>query len=1298
MKKAVFLLLIFFLNAYALIFFDFLSISATSEDSQTQSVISGEKEFEIVNPPESRILRGNIKIAGNTMLCEKDQNGECILTGGSTATNAGIDLKFVDVDSNDSTPNSSESLLEVPIGAKLEWAGLFWQGYVDDVYTASLPVLLKKPSSDEYFEVAPQEVATLPSYTWYGELSGYTYEAFSEVTSILDQDSPGGWYRVANVPCREGATISFYDGLGNYGAWTLVAIYSHKEEKIRNIVVYNGYKKVDGVVSSDTVTITPSGFFTPKYGAVDSWLYLFAAEGDKYLIGDKLEVNSVVLENGNGNDDNFFDSSVENVVREPSIENNNGIDIHAKEIGIDGDDSHPQIIGNNASSAEIVLSTSGDTYFPSMITFATEMYKPKMCYTETLYINGEEITHDNNLVPNGSLLTARLSIKNDDNEEATNFVITREFIGTDVTYQPNSTRVKNVNDNDFTPQTDEVGDDLVDAVSDEENLTLTIRLGEEANSQNGGRFVPQQGAMVEYNFTINNSGTYEPIYYASYTYSIGDITYQVEHSRLDKCMDFNNTLISYVPPNGYFNVVNDQFNSPTDPLDPNDPLNALYTQIVNKPFAVKVLKLDSDKETLIPFKGLIQLELIPTPHFEEDASEEEKAQLCQAQPTLWKTTVPFASTSQALVSNIRYSKALKDATFRVNYVSAPDGTAVVSDKPCFDATYNCIWGMLTQAYTLRHGNTCPTGRLEDGRYCECARECNYANCGDEPHGAEDHANEECLRCVFGEGGINSTLCARDNFAIRPKKFRVFGDSVLKRAGEKFPLIIKAVDEDNALVNTGDESWVQGVKDYNVSLDTLSITTYTFEPPASMASIMLSNVQAVDPTITDVSQITNCPYGGVLSSDGGTFFDGVLNTQFKYTETGIKEINVSEKDGMEFALVDRDDTPDELRFIEPATKIMDKDNIDTESILIFIPYTIQVYDGSYTTSTNSNWLYISNSVANASTTFSTPRMSARVRYKIVAKNKDGLVTRNFTKSCFPDVNAPYFNGMKLNSTFDLFLDTEMEIDTNTSLNFYLEDNQSRAIWTMAPTLNLTTGSTNLVRQWLSPFQFEAGYGEAIIHFNIPRLTNNPLSPVAVKVKDLNTSTSWMTNEGATNNFLPFSLNQTNYFYYGRVHAGDEGINTFTNDHADVNIFFEIYDPTHKDPAHIAGGASIDDIEWYVNSKHISDLFGEINSIKDKEGHNVLVGSYPPFSQATLTPYVNGKRIMRFDYDGSKGYPYKSTFFIYPSSWLIFNKYDPNALFNRFRVMFVKQGEWQGVGRMKSQSEIETSKKMENRINW
>ncbi len=536
--------------------------------------------------------------------------------------------------------------------------------------------------------------------------------------------------------------------------------------------------------------------------------------------------------------------------------------------------------------------------------------------------------------------------------------------------------------------------------------------------------------------------------------------------------------------------------------------------------------------------------------------------------------------------------------------------------------------------------------------------------------------------------LNTSTYSSDAFAIRPYAFRVFGENQYKRAGEDFNLTIKAVDEGNNSLASGTALNVIGIQNYNESTASLNIVSQTYMPNATDINQMLTDVFGTSTSHT-AAEINTCPQAGTFTVTPNNFINGESNVSMKFSETGILDVNVSEKPGSEFAIIDTDDTNNSQRYIKPATNINDESNITANNILLFTPYFF-VTTAEYNATNGKNWLYMSYDVHKSNTTYTTPKMAAYISYTIEAKNKQGNKVRNYTKTCFPDtdeVHAPRVNGLKLNTTFDLFLDADINSSADANISLYTEDNANNAVWVLNKNQTIFEHN-NTLQEWISPLNFTNGIGKVKVYFNIDRNISHALKPIKITLIDANTSTSWMNNPGSPKDFNGTILNQSKTFYYGRVHAPDYSTQ---GDSIDAKIYYEVYcedcNQTYLNSLNL-GDESADSVFWYVNKNHTSTNDGNISGF-------VTTSKINPITK--INPINNGLEDDNITYNAGI-YPYKEKIEINASSWLIYNPYNPTATINDFSVEFLGGGGWAGIGTTGKTVDLNISTKGSKRIEW
>ncbi|AFL68215.1 hypothetical protein [Sulfurospirillum barnesii] len=691
------------------VYFDASAInSALIPGCDKATLHTGEREFLLRNPITTRNIKGNMKVIGNTVLCVKNNSGQCINYTGNSS-NAQLNLQYIDVDGIQRTfNNSSQAQLSIPTSATIKWAGLYTQGYLKSVTNTNtintilqeasyitLPSLGTLASKPEVIDIYPNT----SGYTTYG----YTYNTYAPISSLIGKKGSeiNGWVTGANIKAYEGDDDNSYwwssgSGLGNFGAWVLVVVYEDTSETLKNISVFDGYKYVAKEDGHNNVTIVPSGFLTPTSGDVKSTISLFVGEGDKNIDGDQLYVNNVAINNTNA-----FYSTINGFTANPSYSNTQGIDIQNHNIGKDGDTSHPQIIGNGATSASITLTSDQDTYFPSMVAFTTELYEPRVCYAEAYYNadGNETITKANKddvILVKSWIANMKKDASDGNLETAQKVEITVEHDKENLEYQRESTAIKNIGQTLYEVKTDAPLDDTATYIA--ETNTSTWRVGVGASGTDGGYLRPntdndpENKVYISYKTKLLQSGdiTIANIYKVSYENSgmglrIGDES----PVNIGICSDFNTSLVVQAPL-GIFNAVNQNFSGSTNSKVSTSSDNALYTQIAGQNFNVSILALESDKTTLKAYTGDVNVTLITTPHYLASETEEAKQIKCNNATSLTSPhTVRFANEDKK-IETFNFSTAYPSVAFKMAYTEN-NATKYICSRDSFairPATYS----------------------------------------------------------------------------------------------------------------------------------------------------------------------------------------------------------------------------------------------------------------------------------------------------------------------------------------------------------------------------------------------------------------------------------------------------------------------------------------------------------------------------------------------------------------------------------------------------------------------------------
>jgi len=894
-------------------------------------------------------------------LCPKDKSGKCISNDTSGLTNTSLDLKYIDVDDNPDTFDSSQAQLDIPDNAQIIYAALYAQGYVDNdtrirsvKRKVSKPILLTVENLNETYSVDPQIIDVLPNYHYNdGTLDGYTYALFAEVNDLIGKTGKevNGWITAANVYANEGTEDT---GLGNFGAWTLVVVYQDSNEKFKNISIFDGYKEVSRY--KPEVKIDISGFVTPFNGPIESSLSVFAGEGDKYIPGDKLEFDGTDISHKDNNQDNAFYSAITtDNSRNPNLENNNGIDILTYNIGSSG----LGLLTNGQTSAELILTSTQDKYFPNMVVFSTDVYVPNVCYENLRFFDSQGNELDKNAqVTVGDTITVQFNVKNMDYETARNVYVKNKFDNNITEYVENSTYVKNVKEDEFVHINDNESVGNLEVNYSNENKKWVVGILGDSNKEFKSTILNDDYvASIKFKSTVVAEGNVTFDFMTDYVYSIGDDDYSYDDV-LPPCEEEDNYLTSYMPISAEFNVVNENFSGNTDPLDPKHPINLLYTQIVKKPFSARLVHMKSDRVTLEKFSGLIRISVI------DESNATTQDELDNRPDELVTPKFVKMKNKSKVLNNLSVKKAIRDARFRITYIADGRGNVYrwTNTHNCSNQfggsgniQLNCIWEMM-QAQAQNNSQACSNGT------CPCETECKYND--QSSSNAQQYAknNPECLICLFNHFG--KTVYSRDNFAIRPSRFEIVQPSGVPKliAGKKYTIQFKALDETNQSA--------QGYSNVVIHLPS------TQNPVSVMLEYNESKVNQ------------GCQTGVVQFLSDANFTDGIANVDMNYSEVGDLNLTLKEIPGSEFALIDANDS------INPNGRFIPQLN----TVLSYKPAHFKISSISYNNGGN-GYTYISSDL----------NMSSKLNYQIIAENDNNHTTQNYSAVCYAknvDVNVTH----------------------------------------------------------------------------------------------------------------------------------------------------------------------------------------------------------------------------------------------------------------------------------------------------
>lgn len=495
----------------------------------------------------------------------------------------------------------------------------------------------------------------------------------------------------------------------------------------------------------------------------------------------------------------------------------------------------------------------------------------------------------------------------------------------------------------------------------------------------------------------------------------------------------------------------------------------------------------------------------------------------------------------------------------------------------------------------------------------CDSDAYYGSCGGKKSTISPSAYNHDLGCAMClADAMAGNLCSRDEFAIRPDQF-----SSTITANQIFGA---GVPPSPALTFYANKFGGVGTPQYDEAENTSFV---------------------VDVNISDASKA--CQDMSINFDPAINFNEGVVTDTYRLNNVGDFNLTMHETIGSEYALVDADDTNDTDRLITPFT----------QQIKV-IPDHFGI-DGNFTNGSN-GFTYLNNFDNNATLD---QNISALMDWNITAQTQANATTTNYTSSCYAKDG---------NITLTLTL-TQAISDLNQSLSkmlWYDDDN------------NTIIGSVSINDPFILPNytaqRFEPGDSNGTGNFryrlNFDRNVSKVVNPFRMTIADLNaTDTDGVSGSNA--------LSDNATYVYGRTHASRQ---RYQGNSGTANIYFEAYCfGTTCNQTLLNGFAPnlrrTDDIRWFYNEgSHDTSVDGNIGTVQQRDA--------TPLNSADDVVDVTAQRNnlnpseADLQYDGTIGYPYKTTMHNDASPWLIYNEDDPTATRNEFQVEFSITGGWSG----------------------
>ncbi|WP_433341026.1 DUF3344 domain-containing protein [Streptomyces sp. CA-253872] len=168
--------------------------------------------------------------------CAGARRGESAAAGRTAPNNGDYALSYADSDDDPNTYNSTRARLDLPDGARIRYARLYWGG--------NLRVGEQKPLADAGTVLVAEPGGSyrkVSADTTIGHRVAGGAEALhasADVTDLVRASGPGEW-TVAQLPIAKG-----HSETGGWGGWTLVAAWEEPGAPLRRLDLWDGFESL----------------------------------------------------------------------------------------------------------------------------------------------------------------------------------------------------------------------------------------------------------------------------------------------------------------------------------------------------------------------------------------------------------------------------------------------------------------------------------------------------------------------------------------------------------------------------------------------------------------------------------------------------------------------------------------------------------------------------------------------------------------------------------------------------------------------------------------------------------------------------------------------------------------------------------------------------------------------------------------------------------------------------------------------------------------------------------------------
>lgn len=303
---------------------------------------------------------------GNTLMTCPATDAKCATAQNGAYKNNDFVMRHVDVDGDPATFNSSIATHVVPVDGSVVFSGLYWGA---DTSAGSGGVAAPAPASRTTVQfTTPAGTSSVTGEVMGADPApaGPRYVGFADVTALVAAGGAGE-YGVANVQAGTGRD--------RYAGWAMVTVLADPNAPVRNITIYDGYAVVRDAPGEDSVDIAVGGFQTPPTGPVTTTIGAVSFEGDRSSTGDRMELDGVAIGDASNPPNNVFNSTIsvrgsDLTPRSPRYVNQLGFDINKFDL--------TGRLANGATTATFGVSTGGETFFPAVLLFETDLFSPRL--------------------------------------------------------------------------------------------------------------------------------------------------------------------------------------------------------------------------------------------------------------------------------------------------------------------------------------------------------------------------------------------------------------------------------------------------------------------------------------------------------------------------------------------------------------------------------------------------------------------------------------------------------------------------------------------------------------------------------------------------------------------------------------------------------------------------------------------------------------------------------------------------------------------------------------------------------